>query len=118
MFILMVVWAGLKLVQPERYVGIYQAFYGAEFGTSVVYVIGIVQVAFLLAYLLGTFKTITTGAVMLMNLASLVVSLPKMLPTGGSDPNLLFVASVPVFGASLAHFLMRKQDTLLSFGKS
>ena len=47
----------------------------------------------------------------------MVVSAPKFLAPFADKPNLLFLAAVPVFGASLAHFLMRKNDTFLSLGK-
>ncbi len=50
---------------------------------------------------------------MVMNLASLLVSPPQILPAFAGGGNMLFVASFPVFGASLALFLMREQDTFL-----
>ena len=86
-------------------------------GAQVVLILGIAQIIFLLAYVAGLFKTITVGGVLLMNLASMVVSAPKFFAPFADKPNLLFLAAVPVFGASLAHFLMRKNDTYLSLGK-
>lgn len=123
-FLLMILWAAMKIVAPESYgggaesPGIFKSFYGAEVGINVVYAIGAVQIVFLLAFVAGAFKFATTGGVMLMNLASLAVSLPLILDPMGGKANILFLASVPVFGASLALFLMRKQDTFLSFGKT
>ncbi|MEP1444067.1 MAG: hypothetical protein ABJK39_13745 [Hyphomicrobiales bacterium] len=124
-FILMIVWAALKIAAPGSYAGvgdnpgIFQKFYGVGVGGQIVLALGIAQVVFLLAYLAGLFKTITVGGVLLMNLASLVVSWDKIVfPFANPEkPTLLFVAAVPVFGASLAHFLMRKKDTFLSIGK-
>lgn len=113
----MITWAALKVTAPQAYVGIFSTYYGADVGTSIVYVLGGLQIAFLIAYLLGLFKTITTGGVLLMNLVTLIVSIPKILPVGSNEPNILFVASFPVLGASLAHFLMRRDDTFLSLGK-
>lgn len=120
-FILMIMWAVLKIAAPESYAGgdepgIFEKFYGVSIGANIVYALGAAQVLLLLAYMLGLFKFVTTGAVMLMNLASLIVSLPLILDPG-TKPNILFLTAVPVFGASLAHFLMRKQDTFLSLGK-
>lgn len=122
-FILMVVWAYLKIAAPVSYAGdgaenagIFAGFYGVSVGANIVLAIGIAQIIFLLAYLAGLFKTITVGGVLLMNAASLLVSMPKIL-NPFEQPNLLFLASVPILGASLAHFLMRKDDTFLSLGK-
>lgn len=122
-FILMIVWAGLKIIAPGAYAGagdnpgVFQHFYGISIGGQIVWALGIAQVIFLLAYMAGLFKTITVGGVMLMNLSSMVVSAPKYFAPFADKSNLLFLASVTVFGASLAHFLMRKNDTYLSLGK-
>ena len=119
----MIVWAGLKIIAPGSYAGagdnpgIFQGFYGVSIGAQIVLILGIAQVIFLLTYVAGLFKTITVGGVLLMNLASMLVSSPKFLAPFADKPNLLFLAAVPVFGASLAHFLMRKNDTFLSLGK-
>lgn len=120
-FILMIMWAVLKVMAPESYAGsdepgIFEEFYGVGIGANIVIVLGAAQILLLLAYLFGLFKFVTIGAVMLMNLASLIVSLPLILDPG-TEKNILFLTAIPVFGASLAHFLMRKQDTFLSLGK-
>jgi len=119
LFVLMIAWAVLKVINPASYggEGIFSNFYGIGVGNGPVYAIGGAQILFLMAYVLGLFKTITTGGVLLMNTATLLVSLPRILDPFAGGPNLLFVASVPILGASLAHFLMRKHDTLLSLGK-
>lgn len=123
LFIMMILWAYLKFAAPGAYAGdggekagIFASFYGISIGQNIVLGIGIAQIIFLLAYLAGLFKTITVGGVLLMNAITLLVSMPKIL-NPFEQPNLLFVASVPILGASLAHFLMRKDDTFLSMGK-
>jgi putative oxidoreductase len=123
LFLLMIMWALLKLTAPAAYgasedgTGIFGSFYGISLSQSLVFSIGLVQIAFLFAFLAGVAKFITTGGVMVMNLATLLVSLPAILPVFVGEGNILFAASFPIFGASLALFLMREQDTLLSFGK-
>ena len=122
-FILMIVWATLKVMAPGAYAGaedspgIFENFYGVGTGPSIVLVLGILQIVLLLAFLAGAFKTITYGAVALMNGVTLLVSIPTILSAFGPPPAILFVASVPIFGASLALFLMRKQDQFLSIQK-
>lgn len=124
LFCLMIVWALLKVTTPASYgggadsPGIFGSFYGISPGIGAVYVIGLAQIAFLLAFVLGIAKFFTTGGVMLMNLASLLVSLPVIVASLSGGGNILFAASFPVFGASLALFLMRDEDVFLSLGKA
>ena len=119
----MIVWAALKIIAPASYggaedtPGIFENFYGVATGTSIVLVLGILQIILLLAFVLGLYKTVTYGAVTAMNAASLLVALPLILDPFGAQPNLLFLASVPIFGASIALFLMREQDQFLSLKK-
>lgn len=122
-FLLMIVWAVLKIMRPASYAGtgesagIFERFYGFAVDANTVYILGAAQIIFLIAYLLGVFKTVTTGGVLLMNLSSLIVSHEKILAPMAERGNLLFIAAIPVFGASLAHFLMRREDRFLSLGK-
>lgn len=122
LFIFMLMWALLKVTAPGSYgateegAGIFGSFYGFSLATTFVLIVGLAQIAFLLAFVAGIAKTITTGGVLLMNTATLLVSLTTILPALGGGGNILFAASFPVFGASLALFLMRAQDTFLSYG--
>ncbi len=121
LFAFMIMWALLKVTTPASYgvsdggTGIFGSFYGINLGQGVVYGVGLAQIAFLLAFLAGVAKFVTTGGVMIMNLITLVVSLPTILPAFVGGGNILFAASFPVFGASLALFLLREHDTFLSF---
>lgn len=123
LFALMMKWAVLKVITPGSYgggadnPGIFESFYGIDIASGFVYAVGIAQILFLLTFLAGVAKFLTTGGVMAMNLASLLVSLPLIVGTLSGGGNMLFVASIPIFGASLALFLMREQDVFLSFGK-
>lgn len=120
LFLLMVMWALLKITAPGSYgasddgAGIFGSFYGVSLDQGLVLAVGVGQVLFLIAFLAGAARTITTGGVLLMNAATLVVSLPMILPAFAGGGNILFAASFPVFGASLALFLMRQHDTMLS----
>ena len=122
LFILMIAWASLKVFIPASYggsvdsPGIFGNFYGADVGHAIVIILGIIQIILLLAFVAGLFKTITYGSVLLMNAVTLAVSLPLIL-NPLEKPNLLFLASVPILGASIALFLMRKEDTFLTMGK-
>ncbi|GIT91493.1 hypothetical protein JANAI62_19500 [Jannaschia pagri] len=116
LFLFMLAWALVKVTNPAAYAGegIFATYYGTGLGTGLVLAIGVAQIAFLLAFVAGVARMITTGGVLAMNAGTLLVSLTTILPTYVGGGNLLFVASLPVFAASLALFLMRDQDTLLS----
>ncbi len=122
LFIFMAMWALLKITTPGSYgvsengAGIFGNFYGVSLGQTVVIMTGVAQVAFLLAFVAGFAKFVTTGGVLLMNAVTLLVSLPQIVPAVAGGGNMLFVASLPVFGASLMLFLAREHDTFLSVG--
>ena len=77
---------------------------------------GLAQIAFLIAFAAGAAKLITTGGVLVMNAVTLLVSLPQIVPAIAGGGNILFAASLPVFGASLMLFFARNHDTFLSVG--
>ncbi|WP_179381090.1 hypothetical protein [Jannaschia marina] len=116
LFLFMLLWALLKVTTPGSYAGegIFASFYGINLGNAPVIAIGVLQIAFLLAFVAGLARTITTGGVLLMNAVTLLVSIPTIAPVVVGGGNILFAASLPVLGASLALFLMRDRDTFLS----
>ncbi len=66
------------------------------------------------AFVAGLFKTITYGAVLLMHAGSTLSSWRQYL-----EPfdHLLFFAAWPMLAGCVALFLLRKDDTALSFHK-
>lgn len=110
----MLIWAIEKFVRPESYAQIYQYFYGLPLGGTVVTLLGVLQVAIVIAFLAGYRKTLSYAAVALMNAASLVVSLPLILAPYQGETNHLFVASIPIVAASAVLFLLRDHDTALT----
>jgi len=116
MFLFMLVWTLEKLIEPAAYQGIFLNFYGLDLGVTPVYALGILQLAVLMAFVSGAFKTASYGLVLAMNLISLLVSYRQILdPYDGA--NQLFVASIPVAAASLVLFLLRDRDTWLTVAR-
>ncbi|MBR9814027.1 hypothetical protein GYB61_09260 [bacterium] len=115
--IVMVIWTIDKFVNPGHNVAILEGFYGIGGASDTIsYVFGAAQVVLVGAFLLGAFKTISYGAVMLMHGASTLSSFGNYLaPFEGA--NLLFFAAWPMFAACIALFLMREHDTLLVVSK-
>lgn len=110
----MLVWSVEKLVKPEGYVKIFQYFYSLSFDVGTVYAIGIVQTAFVIAFALGLFRSLTYGLMVVMNAVTLIVSLPQILDPYGGQTNHLFVASIPVLAACVVLFLLREQDNKMT----
>ena len=114
--ILFLIWALDKLVNVEHAKAVFGAFYGQNAETmssALPYALGAVQLLLVLAFTAGAFKTVTYGALLLMHIATCVVSLKLHLDPFGS-PNILFWANWPILGALIALFLLRNRDRMLS----
>ena len=119
MFLFMMVWAVEKLVRPEAYQAIFGSFYGQQnMAVSIIYLIGAVQIAILIAFVLGKFKAVTYGLVLAMNLVTTLVSYQQILAPYAGKTNHLFAASIVVLAASLFLFLVRNQDIAMTLGAS
>lgn len=108
------VWSLEKILAPEVTQRVFATFY--FIGTLPIpaaVAIGIVQTVVVLAFTAGAFKTWTYGALLAMHAFS-VLSTWERLGNPYEPPNHLFWAGVPVLGALVALFLLRKADTWLS----
>lgn len=110
--IVMLVWTVDKFVRPEHTAGVFDKFYmipGLENGVA--YALGAVQLLLVLAFALGTLKTLTYGAVLAMHTVSTLSSFQQYLnPFEGG--NILFFAAWPMLSACLVLFLLRDSDSL------
>ncbi len=79
--------------------------------------VGVVQTAIILAFACGLWKIWTYGAVLLMHTASTLSTIGQ-LANPYSDINHLFWAAVPVLGALVVLFILRKDDKWLTLGGS
>src|SRR6056297_570872 len=112
--IVMLVWSVDKLLRPEHAAGIFGTFYALPgLGEIVFYVLGVLQLLVVLAFLAGAWRTWTYSAILAMHTVSTLSSFRQYLaPFEG--PNILFFAAWPMLAACLALFLLRREDTLLS----
>ncbi|MCA1767143.1 MAG: hypothetical protein LC639_02785 [Idiomarina sp.] len=112
-FIVMFVWALDKFVNPGHTAAIFEGFYGISgLSATIATVLGAVQVLLCLAFLLGLWKTITYGIILVLHGVSTLSSFPQYLDAFN---NLLFFAAWPMLAACIALFLLRDYDTKLSF---
>ncbi|BAY83018.1 hypothetical protein NIES267_25040 [Calothrix parasitica NIES-267] len=107
------VWSLRKIIQPESTQKIFSKFYMMEVSPILSYGIGVLQTLFVIAFLVGLFKTWTYGAILGMHIVS-VLSTYKQLFNPYESPNTLFWAAVPALGGLIALFLLRDKDEFLT----
>ncbi|GAD80958.1 hypothetical protein [Vibrio ezurae] len=107
-FIVFLFWGLDKIVVPEHAVRVMSGFYGLNVSINAMIVLGIAQMLFLAAFVLGMWKKVTYGAVFILHGASTLSSFAKYF-----DPfnNLLFFTAWPMLAACLVLFLLRDYDT-------
>lgn len=111
-FVVMLVWAIDKLLNPEHTAAVFDGFYGIG-GLTATFaaVLGILQIILCLAFLVGLWKTLTYGLILLMHGVSTLSSFPQYLDAFN---NLLFFAAWPMLAACIALFMLREYDTKLT----
>lgn len=107
------IWAIQKTVAPELAQRVFETFYFSSPSPTYLIVTGVVQLAIVVAFMAGLFRTWTGGALLAMHTISLL-STYERLANPYESPNALFWAAVPVWAAILTLFLLRKSDRLLS----
>ncbi|WP_306252470.1 hypothetical protein [Parvularcula sp. IMCC14364] len=116
LFLFFSVWAIEKFIKPETTVAIWKAFYLADtLPLQASYIIGIIQSIAVLCLLFGVARFWSYGFFLLIHGVGTVLTYERLLdPYTGS--NHLFAAAIPVFGALVALFLLRDEDTLFTIG--
>ncbi|MEM8806498.1 MAG: DoxX protein, partial [Cyanobacteria bacterium P01_G01_bin.38] len=107
------VWSIEKIVAPELAQKVFARFYASNISTGFSITVGVLQTAIVLLFSAGLFKLWTYGALLGMHAVSTLSSYEPLL-NPYTPPNHLFWAAVPVLGALIALFLMRKEDQLLT----
>ncbi len=114
-FIVMALWSLDKLVQPGHAAAVFENFYSiGGMDAALLTAIGVVQLAIEIAFVLGLWKTLTYGFVMIVHGISVVSSWQQYL---APFDHLLFFAAIPMLAACAALFLLRDRDTWLAFGR-
>jgi uncharacterized membrane protein YphA (DoxX/SURF4 family) len=103
-------WGVEKFVVPQSATAIWGYFYGINLPQTAGYLFGLVEIAIALCLFLGAFRTVVYGAALVLHAVTVLVSWRQLIDPWGADVNHLFIASVPVLGALLALFLLRRCD--------
>lgn len=108
-FIVMFIWTLDKFVNPAHGVRIFEAFYGiGGVPHTAVYIMGVFQLALVLAFIVGFAKKWSYGAVFVLHGITTLASFPQYLD---AFKHLLFFAAWPMWAACFALFLLRDLDT-------
>ncbi len=110
-FLLMFMWTIDKFLNPGHAAGVYAKFYFlGGLGTTIMYLVGLVELVLIIGFVLGVQKPLTYGAVLVLHGISTLSAFPQYLaPFDG--PNLLFFAAWPALAACYALYVLRDRDT-------
>jgi len=106
-FIVMFMWTMDKFVNPGHTAKVFEIFYGISSSTIAVYVLGVVQLVLVLAFLAGVKKRLTYGLIFILQGASTLSAYNQYIY---GFNNLLFFAAWPMWAACFALYLLRDED--------
>ena len=114
-FIVMIMWVIDKFVNPGHAAAVANRFYMLPegIGSTVFYILGALQAAVVIAFVVGFKKRLSYGIVLVMHTVSTLSSYAYYLDPWGPK-HLLFFAAWPMLAACIALYLMRDSDTLLT----
>jgi uncharacterized membrane protein YkgB len=117
-FVVMFVWTVDKFVEPQHASKIMAEFYSlGGVGSALIYLIGAIELAIILAFLLGFAKRWSYGLVLLLHAISTLSSYQKYL-NPLQPPNLLFFAAIPMLAACFVLYFLRDADVLWTVKKT
>ena len=116
-FGVMFVWTIDKFIEPQHASKIMAAFYSISgVGDVLVYLLGVIELAIILAFVLGFAKRWSYGLVLLLHAISTLASYQKYL-NPLQPPNLLFFAAIPMLAACFVLYYLREADELWTIKK-
>lgn len=116
-FVVFLVWTIDKFVRPSHAATVYQKFYFLPlFPAADFYLLGILELVLILAFLLGIRKRLTYGAVLLFQFISTVSCFPQYLAPF-EQINILLYAGWPLLAACFTLYVLRDHDMLLTLSK-
>jgi putative oxidoreductase len=119
-FYVMFFWTLKKFIDPAMTAKIWDKFYMiGDLSSNLSVIIGIAQMALIVAFVLGLFKKWTYGAVLILHGVSTISTWNYLIDPYIVEPRaMLFMAAVPMLAGCITLFLMRDDDNYLTFSKS
>lgn len=109
--VVFLMWTIDKFVNPAHAAAVFKKFYMIpSLSQFAAYAVGGLQLAVVLAFLVGFLRTWTYGIVLALHAVSTFSSWSQYLDPW-TYPNLLFFAAIPMLSACVALWLMRELDT-------
>ncbi len=110
----MFMWTLDKFINPSHASKVFSKYYMIDgLGTSLTYIIAVLQMLLVLAFLLGIKKKLTYGSILLMHTVSTLSTYMMYMDPWGPK-NLLFFAAWPMLAAIFSLFILREDDTLFT----
>lgn len=111
-------WTIDKLLRPDHAAGVFAHFYLLkDLAPTLMKSIGVFELALIGSFVIGWKRRYTYGLVAILHGISTLSSFRQFIdPFTGT--NLLFFASWPMLAATLALFILREEDTLLTVSKA
>lgn len=113
--IFLAMWSVDKLAEPDIAQHVFSQLYLVNINSSIVMIIGAVELVLSLLIVFGMYKTVTYGLGLLVHTASTIAAYEHLLEPFGK--NHLIIATIPVLFAFLTLFLLRDLDTKFALGK-
>lgn len=114
-FIVMFMWTLDKFVNPGHAGAVFEKVYGLSgLGSTLMLILASAEMLLILAFLVGAWKRISYGAVVLLHAGSTLSTFGLYLAPW---QNLLFFAAWPMLAACLALYLLRDEDRLFTLTK-
>ena len=111
-FLVMLIWTIDKFVEPHHASKIMEHFYFIKgVSNSMIYIIGLIELGVLSAFIVGLAKRWSYGLVLLFHAVSTLSSYNQYVHPLVA-PNILFFAAWPMLGACFALYYLRDLDTL------
>lgn len=112
-FLVMLMWTLDKFIRPEHAASVFENYYFvAGLGREITYILGAIELALLVGFVLGFVKRYTYGAVLVLHGISTISSFNHYIKPYAEGPHLLFFAAWPMLAACLTLYLLRDLDTL------
>jgi len=113
-FYFMLPWQLMRFTTPESVIGIAKKHYKFTMPEAVPMITGVLMMILLIAFVTGFKKKISYLLVLILHALGTLMTLPKLI-IGLESFYILFAAAIPVVFAMLLLYILRDEDTMLSF---
>lgn len=113
-FYFMLPWQLMRFTTPESVIGIAKKHYKFTMPEAVPMITGVLMMILLIAFVMGFKKKISYLLVLILHALGTLMTLPKLI-IGLESFYILFAAAIPVVFAMLLLYILRDEDTMLSF---